>query len=118
MEEILFSNKIQKEQVEREIGHRLDLVTFILGLIGLSSEIVNASFADFINKYQLSAVQIQFLDTIKLFLTKNGKIDPSKLYDSPFKSYHSLGIDGVFNQEQSTSIFSIIEHFNNSQTGN
>ncbi len=118
LEAILFSNKIQKEQVEKEIGHRLDLVAFIVSLIGLSSEKVNASFANFINKYQLSAVQIQFLDTIKLFLTNNGKIDPAKLYDSPFKNYHSLGIDGVFNEEQATSIFNIIEQFNNTQTGN
>lgn len=118
LEAILFSNKIQKEQVEKEIGHRLDLVAFIVGLIGLSSEKVNAAFADFINKYQLTAVQIQFLDTIKLFLTNNGKIDPAKLYDSPFKNYHSLGIDGVFNEEQSTNIFNIIENFNKQTSGN
>lgn len=118
LEAILFSNKIQKEQVEKEIGHRLDLVAFIVGLIGLSSEKVNAAFADFINKYQLTAVQIQFLDTIKLFLTNNGKIDPEKLYDSPFKNYHSLGIDGVFNEEQSTNIFNILENFNKQSSGN
>lgn len=118
LEEILFSNKIQKEQVEKEIGHHLDLVSFIISLIGLSSDKVDEAFADFINKYQLAAVQIQFLDTIKLFLTNNGKIDPAKLYDSPFKNYHSLGIDGVFNEEQSTNIFNIIENFNNLTTGN
>lgn len=118
LEAILFSNKIQKEQVEKEIGHRLDMVAFIVGLIGLSSEKVNAAFADFVNKYQLTAVQIQFLDTIKLFLTNNGKIDPAKLYDSPFKNYHSLGIDGVFNEEQADYIFGIISNFNNNQTGN
>ncbi|KVV16029.1 DEAD/DEAH box helicase family protein [Flavobacterium sp. TAB 87] len=117
LEKLLFSNKIQKEQVEKEIGHRLDLVAFIVGLIGLSPEKVNASFADFINKYQLTAVQIQFLDTIKLFLTNNGKIDPSKLYDSPFKSYHSLGIDGVFNEEQSTNIFGILDTYNRNNLG-
>lgn len=117
LENLLFSNKIQKEQVEKEIGHRLDLVAFIVGLIGLSSEKVNAAFADFINKYQLTAVQIQFLDTLKLFLTNNGKIDPTKLYDSPFKNYHSLGIDGVFDEEQATNIFRIIEEFNSNQTG-
>ena len=113
LEAILFSNNVQKEQVEKEIGHRLDLVAFIVSLIGLSADKVDDSFADFINMYQLTAVQIQFLDTIKLFLTNNGKIDPAKLYDSPFKNYHSLGIDGVFNEEQSTNIFNIIENFNN-----
>lgn len=118
LEIILFSNKIQKEQVEKEIGHPLNLVPFIISLIGLSSKKVDASFADFINKHQLTSVQIQFLDTIKLFLTNNGKIDPAKLYDSPFKNYHSLGIDGVFSEEQSTNIFNILENFNNLTTGN
>lgn len=118
LEGLLFSNKIKKEQVEKEIGHSLNLVDFIVSLIGLSSDKVDTAFAEFINKYQLSAVQIQFLDTIKLFLTSNGKIDPVKLYESPFKNYHSLGIDGVFNEEQADNIFSIIKKINNNLTGN
>ena len=64
--------------------------------MGLSPEKVDAAFAKFIKDYQLNAVQIQFLDTIKRFLTTNGQIEPSKLYDAPFINYHSLGIDGVF----------------------
>lgn len=118
LEAMLFSNKIQKEQIEKELGHHLDLVSFIVALIGLSSEKVNTAFADFINKYQLNAIQIQFLNTIKLFLTKNGKIDENKLYDAPFKNFHNLGVDGVFNQEQADNIFDIIKKFNKSQTGN
>lgn len=50
-----------------------NLVNFIVNLIGLSEEKVNTAFSEFMNQYQLSAVQIQFLDTLKLFLTKNGK---------------------------------------------
>lgn len=66
--------------------------------MGLSPEKVGATFAQFINDYQLSAVQIQFLDTTKKFLTTNDKIEPSKLYDAPFKNYHNLGVDGVFTE--------------------
>ena len=83
--------------------------------MGLSAEKVDAAFAKFINDYKLNAIQIQFLDTVKLFLTKNGKIDPSKLYDSPFKNYHNMGIDGVFNEHQADAIFKIVEEFNNRQ---
>ena len=36
--------------------------------MGLSAERVDKAFADFINRYQLNSVQIQFLDTIKLLL--------------------------------------------------
>jgi len=118
LEKMLLTSKINKEELEKEIGHKLDLVDFIVSLIGLSSEKVNEAFAKFTNKYQLSAVQIEFLDTIKLFLTTNGKIDPEKLYDSPFKKYHNLGIDGVFNEEQANNIFTILKDFDTPQTGN
>lgn len=40
------------------------------------------------------------------------KIDPAKLYDAPFKNYHSMGIDGVFNEQQADRIFEIIDDVN------
>lgn len=112
LEKILFSNGIDRVQLEKELGIQFNLVQFIIGLMGLSAEKVEAAFADFINQYQLNSVQIQFLDTIKKFLTTNGKIEPSKLYDSPFKNYHSMGIDGVFTTQQADAIFKIVEDFN------
>lgn len=114
LETILFSKDLNKTAIEDEIDDELNLVQFIINLMGLDEEKVDQAFADFINEFQLNSVQIEFLNTIKLFLTKNGKIDPSKLYDSPFKNYHSMGIDGVFNQQQSNRIFKIIEDLNNS----
>ncbi|HLS31373.1 MAG TPA: DEAD/DEAH box helicase family protein [Flavobacteriaceae bacterium] len=112
LEKILFDGGIDKESIEKELGKEFDLVSFIISLVGLSAENVDAAFADFINKYQLNSVQIEFLDTIKKFLTANGKIDPAKLYDSPFKDYHSMGIEGVFNTQQADTIFSILKDFN------
>ena len=49
---------------------------------------------------------------IKQFLTVNGKIDPKKLYESPFKEFHALGVDGVFTEQQADKIFKIVENFN------
>ena len=112
LEDILFSGGIKKESIENELGSKLNLVQFVISLMGLSAEKVDTAFAQFINDYQLNAVQIQFLDTIKKFLTTNGKIEPSKLYDAPFKNYHSLGIDGVFTTQQADVIFKIVGDFN------
>ena len=112
LEGILFNDELKKEEIEKELGDRLDLVKFIINLMGLSADRVNKAFADFINQYQLNSTQIQFLDTIKLFLTKNGEIDPLKLYDAPFKNFHSLGIDGIFNDEQADKIFEILGNIN------
>jgi type I restriction enzyme R subunit len=115
LESILFNGEVTKEAIGKELGIQFNLVRFIISLMGLSAEKVDSAFAKFINDYKLNAVQIQFLDTVKLFLTKNGKIDPTKLYDSPFKNYHNMGIDGVFNEQQADAIFKIVEEFNNRQ---
>jgi type I restriction enzyme R subunit len=94
------------------MGSEFNLVEFIISLVGLSEDKVNEAFAGFTNAYKLNSKQIQFLETIKQFLTKNGKIYPEKLYDSPFKNYHSSGIDGVFNEKQADKIFDIVRGFN------
>ncbi|WP_298310155.1 DEAD/DEAH box helicase family protein [uncultured Aquimarina sp.] len=112
LEDILFTGGIEKEAIEQELGAQFSLVKFIVSLMGLSPEKVEAAFAKFANDFQLNAVQIQFLDTIKKFLTTNGKIELSKLYDTPFKNYHSMGIDGVFTSQQADIIFEIVEDFN------
>ena len=112
LEDILFKGGIDKKDIEKELGSQFSIVKFIISLMGLSPEKVDAAFSKFTNDYQLNAIQIQFLDTIKQFLTSNGKIEPSKLYDSPFKNYHSMGIDGVFNAQQADIIFKIVEDFN------
>ena len=117
LEVLLFNGRLKKEDLEKELGQELDLVCFIIELTGLSEEHVVEAFANFINKYQLNSIQIEFLDTIKQFLTRNGKIDPMKLYDAPFKTFHSLGIDGIFNDEQADKIFKIVEKVNKESIG-
>jgi type I restriction enzyme R subunit len=112
LENILFSKENDKGKLESEIGHEFNLTKFVISLMGLSEEKVNAAFTDFYNENELSSIQIQFLETLKAFLTTNGKIDPTKLYDAPFKNYHNLGIEGVFNEQQTNKIFDIIESFN------
>ncbi len=112
LEEMLFKGGIDKNVIENELGTKFSLVKFVISLMGLNPEKVEAAFAKFINDYKLNAIQIEFLDTIKKFLTTNGRIEPSKLYDAPFKNYHSLGIDGIFTEQQADRIFEIVETFN------
>lgn len=112
LETILFEGGISKESIEKEIGGSFDLLSFIVSLVGLSSEKVDTAFADFINQYQLNSTQIHFLDMIKKFLTTNGRIDLKMLYDSPFKNIHSSGIDGVFDPQQADALIGILKEIN------
>ena len=112
LENILFDDSLTKEALENEIGTKVDLVSLIVSLTGLDRENIDLAFADFINKYQLNSQQTRFLEMIKEFFTKNGSLDPGKLYESPFKNIHSQGVDGIFNDEQADSLINIVEKIN------
>lgn len=71
---IIFAKNRKHAQFLKDTFMDLDkeqfrLVQFIISLIGLSPEKLDAAFAIFINDYKLNAVQIEFLDTIKKILT-------------------------------------------------
>ena len=42
---------------------------------------------------------MRFLELIKNYLSKYGTIDPEKLWEEPFTSVSSEGLDGVFTQD-------------------
>lgn len=115
LENILFNSETSKEKLINELNSEVNLNTLIISLLGHSVEKVDEAFAVFINKHELNSIQISFLETIKKFLTTNGKIDPSKLYESPFKDFHYHGIDGIFNEQQADVIFEIINSFNKAE---
>ena len=114
LDHMIFNGKLKKEDVEKELGHSINLVSMIISLHGLSKEHVDEEFAGFINKYKLDSKQINFLNTIKQFITRKGQIDPAKLYDSPFNNYHPHAVDGIFSQKQADQIFQIINKINSS----
>ncbi len=110
LEAILLSGSIDKSLIEKELQNK-SLDELIVSLVGLDAETVDKAFANFINAYQLNSMQIEFLNTIKEFITANGKIKPEKLYEAPFVHFHSQGVDGVFNEEQADYIFRILKPF-------
>lgn len=56
----------------------------------------------------LTANQIRFIDLIIEYLTQNGIMDPSLLYEAPFTDYSSKGLDGVFQDSEAQGIVSIL----------
>ena len=78
---------------------RLDLA--IRQIIGLDAEAVNKHFMAFVQKYpSLNAHQIRFLEMIKNHISIYGTLEVEQLYDSPFTSIHSDGVDGLFPEEK------------------
>ncbi|MEA1934601.1 MAG: hypothetical protein U9N60_09260 [Thermodesulfobacteriota bacterium] len=48
----------------------------------------------------LTALQIQFLQTLKTFILQTGRIEKPDLIDAPFTRLHPKGIRGVFSPEE------------------
>ncbi|MCP5461891.1 MAG: hypothetical protein H7A34_01765 [bacterium] len=92
---------------------RIDLA--IRQIIGLDAEAVNKHFTAFVQKYpSLNSFQIRFLEMIKKHITTYGKLEITQLYDVPFTTIHSDGIDGIFpEEEQADALMDLIEKINN-----
>ena len=61
-------------------------------------------------------MQIQFLDMLQNYIAKNGAIELEKLYDQPFTSISSEGVDGVFSDTEIDDLIAIVERFQPNET--
>lgn len=76
------------------------LALAIRQIIGMDAEAVDAHFKNFVQQYpKLNANQIRFLELLKGHISRYGAIELDQLWESPFTSIDSQGIDGVFTQD-------------------
>jgi type I restriction enzyme R subunit len=110
LERILFqSDGIgTQEDFEKAYGKQEQLGLFIRKLIGLDKQAAKRAFRDYLESKTLSANQIRFIDLIIDYLTQNGVMDPSLLYEAPFTDYSSTGLDGMFTDSDASGIVSIL----------
>ena len=113
LEEILFDGEERgsKEEFIKQYGEQ-PLGQFVRSIIGLDVEASNRAFLTFINSGNLTADQMKFIDTIIQYLTTNGIIDKSMLFESPFTDLNDQGIVGVFNDAETTKIINILDEIN------
>ena len=85
----------------------------IRSIIGMDPEAVKQRFETFAHRYpQLSATQIRFLSMLENHISKYGSIELDRLYEAPFTTIHSDGLDGVFRDEsQIEDILNILQTF-------
>ena len=81
-------------------------------IVGMDGEAVNEHFIQFTKKYPLTARQNHFLRLLKNHIQKHGAIEIETLYQAPFTSLDSQGLDGVFSDDsQIDELIDIIEFF-------
>ena len=119
LEKILFDGQKMgsKADYAREYGKK-PLGIFIRSIVGLETAAAKAAFADFLNRGNLSADQMAFINNIIDFLSKNGVIQKARLVQPPFSDLHHLGIFGLFDEHEQAQIINIIDGVNeNAEVG-
>ncbi|OAD46015.1 restriction endonuclease [Polaribacter atrinae] len=100
LEKILFSEGIAgtKEEFVQQYGER-PLGAFIRSITGVEQSTLNEAFSDFLQVGNLRADQMTFIKTIISYLSTNGTIDKTMLYESPFTDLNDQGLSGVFDND-------------------
>ncbi len=113
LEEMLFS--------QGELGTREEFVkaygeaplgSFIRGIVGLEINAAKEAFGEILQGQNLNSQQIRFMDTIINFFSVKGIIDPEMLFEPPFTDINTSGVMGVFDEEETRKVISIIEKVN------
>ena len=83
----------------------------IRSIVGRDPAAVDRHFGAFMERYPgLSAHQLRFLQMLKSFIVKNGNVAIEQLYETPFTTIDSEGLDGVFtDEEQVAELLRLIE---------
>ena len=85
----------------------------IRSIIGMDAGVVNRRFSQFAARYPgLTAAQVSFLNLLKNHISRYGSIQIEQLYEAPFTTLHSDGLDGVFSDERMVeALLAIIKVF-------
>ena len=111
LERILFESGDfgTKEDFEKAFDNTKNLGLFIRSLAGLDREEAKRAFNDFLDGQRYNANQIEFVNMIIDYLTKNGVMDAALLYAPPYTNYNSNGLSGIFQDAEATKIVEILE---------
>lgn len=113
LERILFDGQERgtKQDFIREHGDE-PLGRFIRSIVGLDIHAANEAFAEFLQAGNLQADQMTFINQIVMHLEKNGTIEASMLFETPFTNVNDQGLLGVFDDAASNRIIQLIERVN------
>ena len=69
---------------------------FVRGLVGLDRSAAIEAFANYLDDTRFTVDQIRFVNLIVDELTKNGVMDPGRLFEPPYTDYAPTGPDMIF----------------------
>ena len=82
---------------------------FIRSLIGLDRQEAKRVFNDFLDGKRFNSNQIEFVNLIIDYLTKNGVMDAGLLFQSPYTNFDAMGVIGIFPEKEAKQILGILQ---------
>ncbi|EFV14130.1 DEAD/DEAH box helicase family protein [Segniliparus rugosus] len=83
---------------------------FVRNLVGLDRSAAIEAFEHYLNDTRFSVEQVRFASHIVDELTKNGIMEPSRLFEWPYTEYAPTGPDHLFPDEDVEAIIEILRH--------
>ena len=82
-------------------------------IVGLDVGVIADQFTVFVQQHHmtLNATQQRFLGLLKSEICRKGEMTIADLYEQPFKSLHTDGIDGLFKDDQAKLIANFVAGF-------
>jgi type I restriction enzyme R subunit len=89
-----------------------NLAQAIRGIIGMEAKAVHGRFEAFVQAHpNLASHQIKFLDLLQNHIARFGSIEVAQLYEAPFTSIHSDGLDGLFEESLIEELLDVVGGF-------
>jgi type I restriction enzyme R subunit len=90
----------------------------IRSIIGLESRAVHDRFTTFVQQHpELNSHQVKFLDLLQNHISRYGGVAVARLYEPPFTTLHSDGLDGLFDEPLAEELLAVIGSFTPQQSG-
>lgn len=83
---------------------------FIRRLVGLDRSAVTEAFEGYLDGTRFTADQVRFVNLIVDELTRNGVMDPGRLFESPYTDHAPTGPDQVFGEGDVAAIIETLRH--------
>jgi type I restriction enzyme R subunit len=91
-------------------GKAEKLDALIRSLVGMDELTVHLAFDAFRQSHTtLKANQVQFLTLVEQEIIRSGGLEIAQLYEQPFTSIHTLGLDGLFQEAEADELIKIIK---------
>jgi type I restriction enzyme R subunit len=98
-----------KDLIARAKQESTGLGLFIRSLVGLERQAGIEAMDEFLKDKAATANQLQFVNMIVDYLTKDGAMKSERLYDSPFTDLSAAGPDKIFPAAKLDTLFKTIE---------